>query len=109
MRPDQYRRVLAKAMPEEALQEQVRQMALMLGWLYYHTHNSRHSPAGFPDCVMVKEERLIFAELKRWDKNPTPVQYEWLDALGNASQEAYVWRPQDLLDGTIERTLRRKP
>lgn len=103
-----YRQMLAKSIPEEALQEQVRQMAVTLGWLYYHTHNSRHSPAGFPDCVLLKEERLVFAELKRWDKFPTQPQVIWLDALGKVSQEVYVWRPQDLLDGTIERILRGK-
>ena len=100
--------MMARTISEKDLQEQVRQMAVTLGWLYYHTHNSRHSPEGFPDCVLVKGERLVIAELKRWDKNPTPAQYEWLNALGKVSKEVFVWRPQDLLDGTIANVLEGK-
>lgn len=108
-------------------------LALALGWMGYHTHRSQHSPAGFPDLCLVHPGagRLVFAELKREKRsNPTPAQVAWLDALGViadrvvrpgtiparvpeqitghpvASVDVYLWRPSDLLDGSIERILR---
>ena len=37
----------------------------------------------------------IFAELKSETGQPTPEQYEWLEALAEAGQEVYLWRPSD--------------
>lgn len=106
---DEYKAAAAKAMPERELQENVRQLCKRLNALYYHTHRSQHSPAGFPDCVIVTEmprDRLIFAELKRQDTDLSDAQMEWLNALhGIVYPEVYVWRPSDWLDGTIERIL----
>ena len=51
-------------MTEAQLQDAIVQMARVLGWLVYHTFDSRRSAAGFPDLVMVRNGRLIFAELK---------------------------------------------
>jgi hypothetical protein len=34
------------------------------GWRRYHTWLAKHSPAGFPDEVLVRPPRLVFAELK---------------------------------------------
>lgn len=106
-------------------------LALALGWLGYHTHRSQHSPAGFPDLVLVKGGRLIFAELKRQaaSAKPTEEQRRWLAELGRVSDVgaalasyapdyvdgitggaplvgAYLWRPRDLLDGIVEAVLR---
>ena len=49
---------------EKQFESQVKDLAKMFGWLYYHTWRSFHSPAGFPDCVMVRGNRTSFAELK---------------------------------------------
>lgn len=49
---------------------------------------------GFPDLVLVKGERLLFAELKSATGKLTPEQQAWLDALRQVPGiEAYVWRP----------------
>jgi len=101
------RRRKPKLVPESKLQGWVRQCAVARGWLHYHTHNSRRSEAGFPDSVMVRGSRIVFAELKRQDKKPTLEQRAWLDALAAAGMvETYVWRPSDWDDGTIQEVLK---
>ena len=77
--------------------QQVRDLARLLGWLEYHTYDSRRSSPGFPDLVLVHRahRRLIFAELKRERGRVSPAQQEWFDALREAGQEAYVWRPSE--------------
>ena len=81
------------------------EMATLFGWRHYHTWSSVHSPAGFPDLVLVRPPRLIFAELKSQVGRVTPAQKAWLDDLyATPSTEVYLWRPSDLDD--IERVLR---
>lgn len=82
---------------EEAFESQVKDLAKWGGWLYYHTHRSQHSPSGFPDCVLVRPPRLIFAELKTESGEVSPDQQKWLDILPRCpSTEVYLWRPSDL-------------
>lgn len=90
---------------EATLQSSVERLALTLGWLKYHTHDSRRSDAGFPDLVLVKGRRVIFAELKTSHGRHRPDQTKWLQALAAAGQEAYTWRPKHWINGTIRRAL----
>lgn len=121
--------------PEAELQANVKSLALARGWLFYHTHRSDKSDQGYPDCTMVRfrpswDKRgvlfeVIFAELKREEKNPTTNQQAWLDAVGICNLwdvvsvgdlntldgkaikvNAFVWRPSDWLNGTIEQALK---
>lgn len=116
-----YDQLVASRMTEAALLAQVRQLARVLGWLEYHTHRSDRSPAGFPDLVLVHpvKARLIFAELKRVKGRTAPPQEAWLDALrdvadtvagsarsGRPAVSVHLWRPTDLIDGSIEAALR---
>ena len=55
---------------EQHFQEALRRLAEGAGWLYYHTTNSRKSPEGFVDTVLVRGPQLIFAELKMPGKTP---------------------------------------
>lgn len=83
--------VIARAMSEETLQENVRQMAVFHRWRFFHAWTSVHSPIGFPDCLLIRftrentcagqkiYARLLVVELKREGKEPTPIQQEWLD------------------------------
>lgn len=75
---------------EEQLQQHVLDTARLLGWLAYHTHDSRHSAEGFPDVVLVRPPRLAFVEVKAWPEgtkkgDPTSAQEEWLHALRRVS------------------------
>lgn len=81
---------------EKAFESQVKGLAIVFGWKYYHTWRSIHSPAGFPDCVMVRGTRLIFAELKSKKGKVSPKQQEWLDALRQVPcAEVFLWRAGD--------------
>ncbi len=83
-------------MNEKQLDAAVRELTAMFGWLRYHTFDSRRSPGGFPDLVLVRPPRVIAAELKAENGRLTAKQAEWLNALGQCPGiETYVWRPQD--------------
>lgn len=93
-------------MTERELQDAIVQTARVLGWRVYHTHDSRHSAAGYPDLTMVRNGRLVFAELKSATGKASEAQQEWLRDLRLSSAEVYMWEPSRWLDGTIERVLR---
>jgi hypothetical protein len=83
----------------------VRELAEARGWhLQYHTHDSRRSDPGWPDDVFARPPRIIFVEYKRENGQPSPEQAEWLEALKDCEQEAYLWRPSD--QDEIDRVLR---
>jgi hypothetical protein len=89
---------------ERRWQAQVLQLASAFGWKGYHTWNSQHSAAGFPDLVLVRRPRVVFAELKTNRGLVSDAQQAWLDELAACGLEAYVWRPGDLEH--VVRTLR---
>jgi hypothetical protein len=81
---------------EEGFQDAVVQLARLHGWLMYHTHDSRHSPEGFPDLVLVRPPDLLFVELKTATGTLTQAQKDWLCTLGDCpGVEVHVWRPSD--------------
>lgn len=84
------------AITEKQLESQVKDLAKLFSWKYYHTWRSIHSPAGFPDICMVRLSRIIFAELKSEKGQVSPKQQEWLDDLKATEKvEVYLWRPSD--------------
>jgi len=51
---------------------------------------------GFPDLMLCRRGRLLFAELKSETGTVSLAQQEWLDALNLTGRcEVYVWRPRD--------------
>ena len=78
---------------EGDFQARVLQLAKATGWSHYHTHDSRKSPAGFPDLVLWRD-RVMFRELKTNTGTATPAQLETLFALDGAGADARVWRPK---------------
>ncbi|MDR4533224.1 VRR-NUC domain-containing protein [Glutamicibacter sp. PS] len=92
---------------EEAFQNEVISAAKGLGFTkIYHTHDSRRSPAGFPDLVLVHPRRgVIFAELKSERGRVSDAQQAWLEDLRAAGQVAYVWRPMDWVTGRVQSAL----
>jgi hypothetical protein len=90
---------------EKVFMSQVCQLARFCGWKQYHTWNSFRSTEGFPDLVLVRPPRLIFAELKSEKGKLTEAQEEWIEALCKVEGvTAFVWHPSDWDD--IERILR---
>ncbi len=96
------------AMLEADLQSAEIELATRLGYLSYHTYDSRRSAPGFPDLVMVhpRSGAILFVENKSDTGKVTADQDRWLRALAVRGL-AFVWRPEHLRDGTIARTLTR--
>src|SRR5436190_21301303 len=91
---------------EQSFQTVVVEVARLAGWRVAHfrparTKNGWKTPvtadgAGWPDLVLVRPPRLIFAELKSETGELRPNQTEWLDVLRLLpSAETYLWRPKD--------------
>lgn len=95
-------------MSERDLLDATVDLARTLHYLAYHTHNSRHSAAGFPDLVLAHKlsGALLVAELKTDRGRVSPAQDEWLRALAHRAV-VFVWRPKDWHDQTIRRVLQR--
>lgn len=111
MNREEYAASVARHMTEAALQAQVLDLSGRLTFRGYHTFDSRKSVAGFPDLVLVSaaRHRCIFAELKKESGKVTAAQRRWLDELRDSGQEAYLWRPSDLIAGTVLAILRERP
>ena len=98
---DAKRGFLKENISEADFQRQVLDLADLFGWTTYHTYDSRRSRQGFPDLVMVKRGRLIFAEIKSEKGRLSDEQEIWQGKL--AEVEFYsrgnvtvrVWRPSD--------------
>lgn len=101
-------------MTEDEFQNSVINLAHQFGWLVAHFRGVRikrrddtvyyQTPVqadgvGFPDLVMVRDGRTIFAELKSEDGRTMPHQWKWLSALADDDRnEVYIWRPSELQD-----------
>jgi len=83
-------------MSERDLREQVRSLCKVFGWRLAFTQYSIRSPKGFPDLVLCRPTRVVYAELKSEKGKVTPEQSAWLEDLRACRQEVYVWRPTDL-------------
>ena len=93
---------------EKAFMASIVKLAALLGWRHYHGFDSRRSPSGFPDLVLVRARhphpRVVFLECKA-DRTPvTDDQRAWIVDLRDCGQEAYIVRPRDI--DHIERILR---
>ena len=98
---------------EAQFQEQVVDLAKWAGWLIHHDRRQDLSIAGdpgFPDLVLARKGRVIFAELKSAKGRLTDAQRSWFTELSGAAEAAdrggvlfgrvhfHVWRPHDLDD-----------
>lgn len=93
---------MSVAISERDLTAFVRDVAKAFAWRRYHTWLSKHSPAGFPDEVLLRPPRLVFAELKSERGRLKPEQEAWLEDLRQVpGVEVYQWRPEDM-DAIVE-------
>lgn len=110
---EQYRAMVDASMSESAFQSQVIALAKMRGWRVHHSRPVRvqrgngsvryqtpiQGDAGFPDLVLARAGRVVFAELKAKAGKLSPDQSAWIGALTGADEwgahAVYVWRPSD--------------
>lgn len=79
---------------EAQFQTQVVQLARLMGWAVYHPWLSVRSTAGWPDLALVRNGRLILAELKTDTGKLTAAQEGWLNELSKVKGiEVSIWRP----------------
>lgn len=113
-----------QSISEDDFLTQVIDLAHIYGWKVAHfrpaqtKHGWRTAVSaegkGFPDCVMVRDGQLIFAELKSEKGKVSEAQQEWLDLLNEVSDASrdyvydevrivhiYLWRPSDF-DSIVE-------
>jgi hypothetical protein len=88
---------------EADLQQAIVSAARKLGYLYYHTFDSRRSTEGFPDLVLVHDgkKRVVWIECKSETGVVSIYQTAWHDSLAKCDAEIYVVRPVNL-DEIIE-------
>jgi hypothetical protein len=79
---------------EQGFQGSVVACAEQCGWLVLHTQASFYA-AGFPDLLLMRGTRIIFAELKMAGYCTSPAQDAWLARL-QAHGETYLWYDADM-------------
>jgi len=85
----------------------VTDMAAAHGWQWMHiqpglTERGRYRTpvsgtlgAGWPDLILIRQDRIIAAELKSARGTVTPLQKRVMTVLQGALLEVHVWRPRD--------------
>lgn len=103
-----------RSITESEWQTHVITIARLNGWSFYHPPDNRpgrngkvqYVVAGWPDLVLVRDGRMVVAELKTRLGKTTAAQDKWLAELALVPGiEAHVWRPGD--DDKVIATLRR--
>ncbi len=95
--------------PEAILQAKIMDLARLFGWRRAHFRTAYQPGAerwltpmsgekGFPDLVLIRPPRLIFAELKSEKGRLSLDQELWLADLEEIPTgiEVYLWRPSDI-------------
>lgn len=114
--PRTARRSDAIPVTENQLLEAVLSLAKLYNWRTLHIRPARtekgwRSPVqgdgkGFPDLLLLKDNRMLVVELKAARGKLTKDQDEWLEAFYWADAEIDTWRPADWTSGKILATLK---
>ena len=88
-----------------SLDAHVRKLIADLGLFGYHPRNSKGSEPGWPDWVIIGRAGILYRELKSEAGVLSPEQRHVGELITKAGGNWRVWRPRDLLDGTIGREL----
>ena len=97
------------AISEQEWQDQVLDLAHLYGWLIHHCRPAQNRSGrwstpiqgdpGFPDLVLARGGRVVFAELKNQQGRLNINQTVWQNAIAGTwlqGAEWYCWRPADL-------------
>src|SRR5688572_18923057 len=93
-------------MSEAVWTAHVLQLAAALNWVTCHFRPARTDKGwrtavqgmgvGFPDLVLVRPPRLVFADVQAGRGKRSPAQQVWLGLPSKvAGVETYVWRPSE--------------
>jgi hypothetical protein len=83
-------------MSEAQWQQRILDLAAFRRWRVFHPYDSRRSSPGWPDLALVRDGRLVMAELKSETGRLTTAQRSWLaDLSAVPGLEVFVWRPSD--------------
>jgi len=81
---------------EKHFMGRVQRAAKVFGWAVFHQLDSVGTAPGFPDLVLIKPPRVIFAELKSEHGRLRLSQRLVLSLLARCpGVETYTWRPSD--------------
>lgn len=91
------------AWSEIQLQTHIVGLAEGIGYLSYHTYNSRRSNPGYPDLHLMHPRWCVsmFRELKSQKGRMSPDQKTWGAGLLAAGHDFAIWRPSDVVSGAV--------
>lgn len=102
---DEGRRLLWASLTEKQFQSNVVRQARTWGWWVHHQTISYRSGAGLPDLLLIRGDRIVFAELKSMKGRVSPAQQDVIERIrATGKAEAYIWRPDQ--DEEIAEVLR---
>ncbi len=102
---------------ERDLQNAIVDAAHLYGYLVFHTRPAlsakgwrtpvQYDGKGFPDLVLMRDDGMIFAEIKSSNGNLSREQEHWLDGLAKVAAvtsrvRVCVWTPADWPDRVLE-------
>ena len=103
-------------MTETELTDAVIEMASLFGWLCHHDRPAQNrrgdwathmqGDVGFVDLVLARGGRLLLPELKTEKGRLSDEQAAWGRAIGEGTHSYHLWRPENWVNGDIERVLR---
>lgn len=105
MKAAELRALQAAAMSEEELQAQITDRLNRLKLLWFHDVDPLKNRRGYPDLTIAGPGGTLFRELKTMTGRVSAAQQKWLDTLSEGGEDAKVWRPIDLLNGTVDAEL----
>jgi hypothetical protein len=103
--------VMPLEVDERTFQDKIIEYARIRGWLVHHDRPARtadgwrtaiQGDAGFPDLVLARLGRVVFAEVKTEKGTVSVPQKRWRTHLAPEGQipdvEVFLWRPKDWPD-----------
>lgn len=80
---------------EKQWQRLVTDTADLFRWKWAHFPQMAGNPKGWPDLVLMKNGKTVYAELKTEKGQVSPAQRAWHDDCLLYGIIVYVWRPSD--------------